>query len=434
MKNKAIQTRNVALCYIRESYSSTNQDVQQKHDDSRNPNLFKSASNERQIANLQAICDREGWIAKFYEDVGGHKSGRSKKNRNDWKRLEQDLAKPNVVALIGNDMARFHRNSLNMQLLIVRLQELDVKLVLANSPYGEVDIFSPQGRLLLNVYSWSDEMFAEYLSEKAKDSVKFRKKRGITVGMPPFGTQRNAHGYLEPSTDGVWLLNDGTWQKGELGESPPEKNAIWRGYYECTKRILELYSSEHRFGYARISYQLQREGWAFRTRKHAPRNIESHDVKRVVSNVFEYGGTVSDVTAKKRPGYLLGDITLDMFDIERTVFPVQLLFDVAKVRKEKSYKPSRRINSETTHYPLGQILYCAKCEMSSIESGLHTPALGSKKDGKGRMKYFHRQGRKCTCKRKSVHHDIVDQDFTRLLGLLCVNENYLDEMRIILMK
>lgn len=45
-----------------------------------------------------------------------------------------------------------------------------------------------------------DEYCAEGISQRAKESVKYRKSKGITIGRPPFGTVRNGQGQLVPSS------------------------------------------------------------------------------------------------------------------------------------------------------------------------------------------------------------------------------------------
>ena len=53
--------RKVALCYVRLSYTKDENDRQ---------------SPERQKANIQRICDREGWIPEWYVYADVHKSCR----------------------------------------------------------------------------------------------------------------------------------------------------------------------------------------------------------------------------------------------------------------------------------------------------------------------------------------------------------------------
>lgn len=421
MGKKTIE-RNIALCYLRNSVLS--EDLTDKSGKAG----INSTTINRQRDNTGEVCRKRDWIPEFYIDAG--KSGRGTDERVDWQRLEQDLENPRVVAVVANDLSRLHRNSLNTQLFIKKLQERDIKLVLVNSPLGEIDISSIQGKLLLQVLSWADEMYADSIAEKARDSVRHRKSRGISVGKPPFGTQRNSDGYLEPSPLGVWCMPDGTWKNGTKEENPPDDMAVWRGDYDCAKRILELYVSDQILGNTRIAYQLQEEGRAFRDRYYQPRHVEAHDVRRVVSNYLEYGGIVTDDKAKDRPGYQQDEITIDTFNLNRAVFPAQLLVDVATMRKYKSRKPSNRSNIGTRHYSFSQLIHCAHCERSAINNGkAKTIYLGSKTE-KGVIKYFHRQGRKCDCKRKSVRQDVIAPDFEKLLSILVVNPEYVETMQM----
>lgn len=103
------------------------------------------------------------------------------------------------------------------------------------------------------------------------------------MGMPPFGTLRNEQGYLDPSPYGAWLLPDGRYVAGEVEQDPPEPGALWRGYHDYARCILDLYA-EDGLGIERIAYQVTDEGWVFRDRKGRPRAITRDDIRRVVSN------------------------------------------------------------------------------------------------------------------------------------------------------
>jgi DNA invertase Pin-like site-specific DNA recombinase len=52
---------NVALCYVRQSYT-------------RNPTDMDSP--ERQEENIRVACERNGWSPEWYRDTDGQKSGR----------------------------------------------------------------------------------------------------------------------------------------------------------------------------------------------------------------------------------------------------------------------------------------------------------------------------------------------------------------------
>src|SRR5688572_12671511 len=86
--------RNIALCYVRLSFT-------READEKNSP--------ERQRANIQAVCDRNNWIPEWYEDVGGHKSGRQEKNRPQWLALKARIGDPDVIAVVANDLSRLHR-------------------------------------------------------------------------------------------------------------------------------------------------------------------------------------------------------------------------------------------------------------------------------------------------------------------------------------
>src|SRR6266568_7150123 len=105
--------RITALCYIRQSMTREGIDTN---------------SPERQKANIQAICDRNGWTPEWYMDTDGHKSGRQEKNRPGWLALKARLGDPDVVALVANDLARLHRKGWRVGDLIDFAEEHDVQL------------------------------------------------------------------------------------------------------------------------------------------------------------------------------------------------------------------------------------------------------------------------------------------------------------------
>jgi hypothetical protein len=72
--------------------------------------------------------------------------------------------------------------------------------------------------------------------------------------MPPFGTWCNEDGYLKPTSEGAWLLTDGTFLAGEADQLPGE-GAIWKGYYQAAEYILKLYTTGE-YGLEKIAYQL----------------------------------------------------------------------------------------------------------------------------------------------------------------------------------
>lgn len=407
--------RNVALCYIRLSYTRNEND---------------SDSPERQRSNIQKVCDSKGWTPEWYQDTGGHKSGRSENNRPSWLKLKTRLDDPDVVALVVNDRSRTHRRSWRFGELIDNLTELGVEFVTAAPGRDQIDTTTPSGRMMAQIGAMFDELYAEDISKRAKDSVAYRKSRGISIGMPPFGTERNDDGYLIPTQKGAWLLPDGTFEGADDNTNPPVHGAIWRSYFDCARHVLEIYS-KNESGMVKIAYKLAGDGWCFRDRKGNPRPINRADIRRIVANNLEYGGSVSDQKAKDRRVW---DATYDVDDLPfnstRAVFSVELLKKVEQIRLKRTLKPvDNGIKRKDFPYPLSQITFCSHCDELAKKSqnmDLRSSLGGTNMNGTRR--YRHKFGVKCGCTNKSVTCDILEDEFTKLIRLIEVKPDAVDLM------
>lgn len=319
MSHKSPTVRNVALCYVRQSYTRDNNDMQ---------------SPEHQRANIQVFCDRRSWTPEWYQDAEGHKTGRYENNRPGWLKLRSRMDDPDVVAVVANDLARLHRKMWRVAKLLDTLDEKGIHLAQA-APGREIDSSTPLGRTLIMLLAMQDEAYANDISQRTKDSITYRKGQGKTVGMPPFGTVRDDQGYLIPTSSGAWLIADGRYVAGQAGDEPPEEHALWRGYYDCAKRILELYA-EHKHGIEVIAYQIAGEGWAFRDRKHNPRPITRDDIRRVIANWRQYAGLSPVGRAKDQNAGMIENSTGVLYDTGRAVFSLELLRKVAQVQEKRS--------------------------------------------------------------------------------------------------
>ncbi len=408
-------TRHVALCYIRQSFTRDASDTN---------------SPERQRANIQTVCDREGWTPEWYMDAEGHKSGRDEQNRPEWLRLKERLSDPDVVALVANDMSRTHRKAWRVGRMVDELLEpQEIRLVLA-APGREIDTSTPMGRMLLMMIAMQDEGYANDISQRTKDAIKHRKRQGKTVGLPPFGTTRNKDGYLIPSTNGAWLLPSGQFMVGTTAETmPPVEGAVWRGYYDCARRMLELYA-ENRMGRERIAYEMNDEGWAFRDRKRRPRPIRRADVRRVTSNWREYAGIVTQGRAKDQVASQIGDPSEILHDTGRAVFPLELLQRVATVQEKRSQVKRPRGSVKVAYpYVLGRLIFCAYCEQMARKHD--NPDLRTRLSGVdqyGKLRYRHVTGVKCGCNRRSVFTHIIEDEFRLLIDQLTLDPKALDLM------
>jgi DNA invertase Pin-like site-specific DNA recombinase len=403
--------RNVALCYVRLSYTRDESDKD---------------SPERQRANIQIACEQHGWKMEWYEDIDGHKTGTKEKNRPGWLALKKRLEDPDVVALVANDLSRLHRKSWRVGDLVDFVQEHDITLVLA-APGRQIDTSTPMGQMFAMLASIFDEYYAKDLSIRQKDSIAHRKRQGKAINLP-FGTKRRADGYLAPSVLGAWLMPDGQHKPGKAAENPPDDAALWRSYFDCAKRILELYA-ENKYGADRIAYMLNLEGWVFKNRDGLPRPLDKEDVRRVVYNWPEYGGVVLGKKARYRSTHEFNPDAVQL-NPDRALFPIDLLIQVGRVSRERALEPRNQSVKRTSRtYAMNGMLYCAHCEQRALQQ--ENPDLCSKLWGKTSKdsRYRHRDGSKgCGCTNRSVTCEEVENDFGRLLHLMIVREEVIKKM------
>jgi DNA invertase Pin-like site-specific DNA recombinase len=413
--------RTVALCYIRQSLT-------RKLRDDTNPDQVKTYldmdSPERQHDNIERLCQEKGWTPEWYQDTEGHKSGTKEHNRPGWLALQERLKAPDIVAVVANDLARLHRKGWRIGRLVDMLEELGVFLVLA-APGRELDLSKPQDRIAIQIIAMVDEWYAIDARLRLIDSVRHRHRKGITVGMPPFGTWRDEDGYLIPSPNGAWLLPDGTHVAGKVGEEPPQPAATWRGYFACAEQMLTLYAL-NKYGQDRTARKMNEEGWAFRDRNGQPRPIGKEDVRRVVSNWREYAGLVSGGRAKDKFAARIEDPLTALQNTGHNVMPIELVRQVAQVQLERSYTTNRvSPKKEADDYLLSGVLFCAHCAQDAREKQnpkLRVPLTGHRSNSTV-PRYRHKEGYPCRAKNRSVTRKEVEADFGRLLGLLTIDES-----------
>jgi len=403
--------RTVALVYIRQSFTKDEND---------------KASPERQLALAEARVAEEGWQGEIYLDVEGHKSARFVNNRPGWLEMKQRLADPDVVALVAYDLARLHRKGWRIGDLLDQLDHYGVQLVFTRPGYN-MDTSTRNGKFMAQIVAMLDEAYAEDVSQRTKAAVAYLRAQGKSVGATPFGTVRNEEGFLKPSDGGAWFIPEtGQFVKGTHDE-PPGEGAIWRSYYLCAGYILQIFA-ENQLGLEKIAYRLNEEGWPFRDRKGNPRPVSQEDVRRVVANWPEYGGLVPEKRAKDRSAY---DDSTDPSDLieARVVFPLELLEQVALIRKQRSREPvDTGIQMRTRTYPLRGVVYCAHCEAQAKAQdnpGLRTRLTGAL-DPRGKRRYKHKAGVTCGVTNRTVPADDIEAEVGRLLKLLTVREDALE--------
>lgn len=397
--------RKVALCYVRQS-------VTQRNDDMKSP--------ERQRAILQSYCERHGWIPEWFEDASGHKSATKEDNRPAWLALKERMTCDDVAAIVVYDQSRAMRKAWRILKMFEELPDYGVQLHLAALDKA-IDITTSEGRMSAALQAIFDEQYADDVSRRAKSEIQYRKSRGQTIGIPPYGTIRDKkdNGRLVPRTDGVWLMPDGSFEAGEDAANPPHSEALWRSHYECAKRMLELYAKNLN-GYNMIAEKMTEEGWRFRDRYGTPRLLSGDDIRRVTSNWREYAGLISDGRAKERIANELESPSSQLYDTGRSVFPLELLQAVAETQEKRSVttRPPGAVKKAYI-FPLHRLVFCAHCEAlaeSQKNAKLRSRLMGWNQ--KGRLRYRHAEGVKCGCQTRTVQMDELESQFIELVEML----------------
>ncbi|MBZ0284284.1 MAG: recombinase family protein [Anaerolineae bacterium] len=413
MSPQKSEKRNVALCYVRLSVTRDASDL---------------TSPERQRANIKAACDKYGWIPEWYEDAKGHKSATKEENRPEWLLLKSRLKDDDVVAVVVNEQSRAMRNAWRAIKLFEELPHYGVKLHLASID-RTIDITTPDGRMTAYFQAFMDDLYALDASRRAKDSVRYRKGKGQSIGIPPFGTIRNESGFLTPSPYGAWLMPDGTLQPGKDRNQAPHPDAVWRGYYECAERILQIYK-DNLHGYLYIANQLNSEGWAFRDRNGNPRLLTLDDVRRVTSAWREYAGLMTQGKARDRIASKIENPTQVLYETGRAVFDLNLLQAVARTQENRSFiTNASKVKREAHVFALSHLLYCARCEANASsheDVKLRSRLIGWQKQGK--FRYRHSESNRCGCQTNSLYASEIEDDFARLINVLDVNADAIDLM------
>lgn len=402
---KPSSERNIALCYVRRSVVRT-----EKH----------LATVEIQRENIMRLCEHYGWTPEWYEDVEGHKSAMHEKNRPGWLALKARLGGLDVATVVVNDLSRLQRNRVRLMRFIRYLRFRHIRLVLADQ-FPPIDLTTRQGRDYLELIASYDQWYSAEIAYRRKAHIQNKKSKHKTVGLPPFGTVRNTEGYLIPSTEGVWLLPDGTWEAGDIRKDGPISGRVWRGYFECAGFILEMFV-EGRVPHE-ICQRLTQGGFAFADRYKRPALLETRDILRITHNWVEYGGGIMDRSAVKRH-YDEMEIRSIELHPEHSVFDTELLYRVGETivaRSERKNAHKRRNEPTESTYSFTGVFFCSHCYRLAKQQ--NNPRLISRLLAHRRGKYFvHLGGLQCGRERAQVSQYRLEYEFLEIVKRLALKD------------
>jgi DNA invertase Pin-like site-specific DNA recombinase len=414
MKRHPRPDARVALCYVRKSQVRADKAADQ-------------VSPNRQRDLIEALCRARGWTPEWYVDAQGHRSGRTEQ-REEWQALKARLGDPDVAALVAYDLSRLHRKGHRIGALLDECDQDGIAVVMA-APHQQIDFSTPAGRMMAAIIAMMDEMYAEDVSQRTTVAIGHRKSQGKSVGRPPFGTRRGPEGYLIPSHEGAWILPGGTVVAGTADNSPAA-GAVWRGFYDCARTILEMYAAGNR-GRKWIANALNAADWRFRDDRGRPVPVTAYDVERVIKSWPEYGGLVLTCPSMLRRS----TEPVPALNASRAVFPVELLERVGDVRRRRAvgHVPDRGRPFTSYPYPLAGIVYCAKCYAQPIPDDpgrrVWRKRLGGADIATGKPVYRHIAKSECGVGRRSIPAAVIEAEFAALLSALSVDPALLDSLR-----
>jgi len=334
--------RNVALCYVRKSMVRTATDA---------------VSPERQRANCQAEATRRGYVPEFYEDAEGHRSGRSEKGRPGWLAFKDQLARPDVAAVIVESLSRASRSVKDLATLLDELQAREIALV---SLKEQIDTATAMGRAFIGIIAVINQFESDIASERMKMTITFKREhKGQHFGYTPFGCERDqaADGALRPSREGVWRIGDAVVVG--LRDEPPfadEARAaqVWRGYHDALGRCFEWYA-EGDTGNIALRDRLNAAGYLYRDRRGNPRAFDENDVRRMLAAQRVYAGFILNGRAKMGAGVLRAANFAP-------IVPRELCDRVqAMMVTRRKYGAQFIAHRKGRLYLLGDLLYCGAC-------------------------------------------------------------------------
>lgn len=106
-------------------------------------------------------------------------SGKSTKNRNELRRLLNDLDKGDIV--VCSEISRLARSTIDLWEIANEILKKDCTLICIKENF---DLSTAMGRFTFNIFGSIAQLERETISERTKDGLAAKKKSGIRLGRP----------------------------------------------------------------------------------------------------------------------------------------------------------------------------------------------------------------------------------------------------------
>nr|WP_322709089.1 recombinase family protein [Nostoc sp. ChiSLP03a]MDZ8210233.1 recombinase family protein [Nostoc sp. ChiSLP03a] len=181
---------------------------------------------EQQIDRLKTAGAIE-----IYHDI---ESGR-KDNRNDFQKLLKQAREGKICKIICTRLDRFSRNTVTSISTIQDLRNLNVEVLLLDTPIPEIN--TAAGKLMLGQLAVAAQFESDMLSDRVRHGLNYKKKLGlVTAGQGPFGYIINSKDKLELERRPLLCL---------LNERPKDWLLHKQYYEEIYNSKLQLYDFDN---------------------------------------------------------------------------------------------------------------------------------------------------------------------------------------------
>lgn len=361
--------KKIILCYRRKSQVRDRADL---------------ISPQKQTAAVEAsVTILEGdFITEWYEDIAGHRSGRTEQGRPGWLQLKEQLQRADVAGIACYSLSRIYRNVREFLLFVEELNRLELRLLVVKE---RIDTHTPTGLAIMTILMAMYQLESDLASSRMTDTIAFKRHTLKQHWGPiPFGCIRDPEsGNLAPDPARVYLPD-------------ADGNILERSYYGALKRAYELYITGD-YTYASLAAALNAENWQYRTRDGQARPFNRDDTRRLLNLHKVYRGSIT-------VGRNKDEDTVEITDAHSPILPPEICHQVAALLATRA----KRHRSPGHHqHLLSGILICAECRQTMAGT-----------TRKGRRYYLHRHN-KGACSQSWQFAEELEQDAIRRIAALC---------------